>query len=80
VKDAAPLLLEQLEQQPPNVPGTIRSLHPAVRSLSFEPDPAGGWAAVATVSDGQQNYVLAIQFTRPLSGHHARWLAIGVRS
>ena len=76
VKNAGSQLRYQLERQPPNVPAAVRSLHPVVRSLAFEPDPAGGWAAVVTVSDQQQSYVLGVQFT----DRRGRWLAIRIHS
>jgi hypothetical protein len=74
VTNASPQLLHHLERQPPHVPAAVRFLHPAVRSLSFERDPAGGWAAITTVSDRQQTYQMTIQ----LDHAHGRWLATAI--
>jgi hypothetical protein len=75
VKNASPQLRNELERQPPNVPAAVRSLHPVVRSLAFEHDPAGGWVAVLTVSDAQQSYVLSVEF----KDRQGRWLATVAR-
>jgi hypothetical protein len=74
VTNSSPQLRHHLERQPPHIPTAVRSLHPAVRALSFERDPAGGWAAITTVTDRQQTYQLTIK----LDHAHGRWLATAI--
>jgi hypothetical protein len=74
LRNASLRLLHHLERQPPNAPPAVRSLQPAARSLAFELDPAGGWAAIVTVVDGQQSYRVTVK----LDDVHGRWLVTAI--
>lgn len=68
-------LKAQLAKQPPAAPPAVKALHPVIRSLTLEPDPTGGWAAIAAILDGQQSYVLTLHLRHERDG----WQVASIR-
>jgi hypothetical protein len=74
IRGAVPALRMRIAARPPEVPATIRRLHPRVTALTIIParitDAGAGWAATATVSDRQETYHVTVTLAR----QHGRWL------
>jgi hypothetical protein len=73
-----PALHARIASDPPDVPSPIRRLHPHISTLAIIParivNAGSGWAATATITDGQQRYQVTIKL-----GHaHGRWLVTGI--
>jgi hypothetical protein len=78
IRAATPALHARIASDPPDVPSPIRRLHPHISTLAIIParivNAGSGWAATATITDGQQRYQLTIKL-----GHaHGRWLVTGI--
>jgi hypothetical protein len=78
IQAATPALHARIASDPPDVPSPIRRLHPQITALAIIParivNPGSGWAATATITDGQQRYQVTIKL-----GHaHGRWLVTAI--
>jgi hypothetical protein len=78
IQAATPTLHIRIASDPPDVPSPIRRLHPQITALTIIParivNAGSGWAATATITDGQQRYQVTIKL-----GHaHGRWLVTGI--
>jgi hypothetical protein len=78
IRGAAPALRTRIAASPPQVPATIRHLHPRVTALTIIPariiDAGAGWAATATVSDRHETYPVTVT----LGQQHGRWLVTAI--
>jgi hypothetical protein len=67
--DGTPGLLAELKRHPPRIPPAMRSLHATVAAIAMQ-HHAGGWQALANITDGRQTYELVLTLTRT----RGRWL------
>ena len=78
IHGAVPALRTRIAANPPQVPATIRRLHPRVTALTIIPariiDAGARWAATATVSDRHETYHVTVMLGR----RHGRWLVTAI--
>ena len=78
IRGAVPALRTRIAASPPEVPATIRRLHPRVTALTIIParimDAGAGWAATATVTDRLETYHVTVT----LGQQHRRWLVTSI--
>jgi hypothetical protein len=78
IRGAVPALRTRIAASPPEVPATIRRLHPRVTALTIIPariiDSGAGWAAIATVTDRLETYHVTVT----LGQQHGRWLVTSI--
>jgi hypothetical protein len=69
-------LQRTLAAQPPRVPTAVRSLTPSIRSLTLEHPDGRQWTAIASVTDGQRTYLIAVGMVHESEG----WAASSIHS
>jgi hypothetical protein len=74
IRAVTPALRSRIAADPPDVPSVIRRLHPQITGLAIIPgrivDAGPGWAATATITDGQESYQVMVK----LDHLRGRWL------
>ena len=75
LRDLTPTLRVSIAANPPQVPATVRTLHPRIASLALTRDGAR-WLVDANVTDGQDTY----QVTSLLARVRGDWLIVALRS
>ena len=75
IVDATPALVEQLKQNPPEVPPTFRSLHATVTAIPIQ-RRGSGWQALPDITDGRETHELALTLTQT----HGKWLISSIGS
>jgi len=74
IRDVSADLRRQLAASPPQVPASVRSLHPRIAALSLTRQ-GRDWTASANTTDGQNTYqVIAV-----LAQHGAHWVAVSLK-
>ena len=74
IHDVSAALRKQLAASPPQVPASVRSLHPRIAALSLSRQ-GREWVSSANTTDGQNTYqVIAV-----LAQHGGRWVAVSLK-
>ena len=74
IRDVSADLRRTLAASPPQVPASVRSLHPRIAALGLSRQ-GREWVASANTTDGQNTYqVIAV-----LSEHGGRWVAVSLK-
>jgi len=74
IKDVSAALRKQLAASPPQVPASVRSLHPRIAALSLSRQ-GREWVSSANTTDGQNTYqVIAV-----LAQHGGHWVAVSLK-
>jgi hypothetical protein len=74
IRDVSANLRRSLVDSPPQVPASVRSLHPRIAALALTRQ-GRGWVASANTTDGQNTYQVIVV----LAEHGGRWVAVSLK-